>query len=145
MAEKTTTYPQHVTFQKRFVSPLDNPRSFDNRYLEIATAGTSGTLYDCMSGHWGYIHQVLICEHSGNAAKVALVDEGKTTTQYGKVTPWIPVDGNSCVAVQWCQCPLGPFQRSGNYGNAGGIGYYTDGAFYGGITLIVQIDPRMKE
>lgn len=145
MAEKNTTYPQHVTFQQRFVSPLDNPRSFDNHYTEIATTGTSGDLYDCMSGYWGYIHQVLVCEYSGTAGRIAIADQGNITLNHGRVTPWVPVDANTCVALQWCQCPLGPFQRSGNYGNAGGISYMTDGAFYGGITLIVQIDPRMKE
>ena len=147
MAEKTTTYPQNVTHQGRFVSPLDNPRSFDKRYLEIsAAAAASGTVYYCMSGHWAYIHQVLACEYSGNTgAGIQLVDPGHLDLSDGKVTPMIPIDPNSCVALQWCGCPLGPFTASGTYGNAGQINYNTDGAFYGGITLIVQIDPHMEE
>lgn len=145
MAEKHITYPQNVTNQGRLVTPLDIPRTFDQNYVHLAGTTTSGTVYSAVSGKWAYLHHMLICEHSGGTGgKIRLINPVLGYGTSGAATPWIPVEPNSCVSWQPCGCPLGPFTFSGTI-RGGRIDYETDGTLWGGVTLIVQIDPKMIE
>jgi len=145
MAEKHITYPQNVTAQGRLVTPLDVPRTFDYDYDTLIGTTTSGTLYPAVSGKWAYVHQLLVCEHSGGTGgKFRLINPALGYGNNGAATPWIPVEPNSCVSWQPCGCPLGPFVYSGAI-TGGQIHYETDGTLWGGVTVIVQIDPKMIE
>lgn len=137
MAEKTLAHVQERTKEGRLVIPLDHPRTFDYGNATISTAAsTSGAIYTACSGKDVYIKEMLVCEYSGNDALIRLTDAS------GNITPLIPVDANTCVTWQIRPAVAGPI-----HGPAGAIGVYyvTDGAFYGEISVYVQIDPQVEE
>lgn len=141
MAEKHIVEEKNITDAMDLVTPLDNPRTFDHDHTVLGTV-TSGVAYNTASGKVCYLHQMLVCELSGNAGKIRL---RKLITSGNPVqtpaTPWIPVEAaesgmSHCVCWSPCGCPLGPFYS--------GITYETVGLF-GEVTLIVQVDPRRLE
>lgn len=137
MAEKTLSHPNHRTKEGRLVIPLDHPRTFDYGNATIATASTtSGAIFTACSGKDVYIKEMIVSEYSGTDGLIRLTDAS------GNITPLIPVEANGCVAWQPRPAVAGPI-----HGPAGAVGVYyvTDGAFYGEVTVLVQIDPQVDE
>lgn len=137
MGEKTLGHVQTRTKESRLVIPLDHPRSFDYGNATISTATTvSGAIFTGCSGKDVYIKHMIVTEYSGTDSLMRLTDAS------GNITPLIPVGANTCVTWQPRPAVAGPIH--GPVG-APGVYYVTDGAFYGEVTVIVQIDPLVDE
>jgi len=137
MAEKTLAHVQELTKEGRLVIPLDHPRTFDyNNEVVTATATASGAVYTACSGKDVYIKHMIVTEYSGNDGLLKLVDAS------GDITPYIPIAANTCVTWDPRPAACGPLHA---VGNALEVFYNTDGAFYGSLTLVVQIDPQIDE
>ena len=138
MAEKTLSHPQHRTKEGRLVIPLDHPRTFDynNESINKTTVG-SGALYTACSGKDVYIKHMIVTEYSGTDSNIKLVDAS------GDITPYIPIAANTCVTWDPRPAVCGPLHSVTNSGCV--VFYNTDGAFYGQVTLVVQIDPQVEE
>ena len=131
MAEKTLTQEQNETKEGQLVTPMDHPRTFDYRNVDIIT--TSGVMYTTQSGKEAYIKQWIFTELSGTASRVWLHDIS------GWICPPINIPANTTVTWDVRPAACGPTH--------GTIGYETEvGAqFWGNATLIVQIDPKRTQ
>ena len=137
MAEKTLAHVQERTKEGRLVIPLDHIRAFDYQYtLVAATTTKSGAAYTACSGKDVYVKQWIVTEYSGTDGLIRLNDAS------GPITPYIPVAANTCVTLDPRPAAIGPLHAVANDMN---VFYNTDGAFYGAMTLVVKIDPKVDE
>lgn len=137
MAEKTLSHVQERTKEGRLVVPLDHPRTFDYNNEVIGSGFTSGLVYTACSGRDVYIKHMIVTEYSGTDGMLRLNDAS------GEITPYIPIAANTCVTWDPRPAACGPLHKAGN--NPLQVLWNTDAAFYGSITLIVQIDPQVEE
>ena len=145
MAEKYISEEKHRTRQGNLVTPLDNVRQYQENTCTI-NSGTSGTLLTGESGKVYYIRQAIICEESGYAGSVQLRTASVAnsgTCADSRLTPWIPVDENSCVCLDVCPCALGPICPNSGTNNA--IIRVEALSFAGEITLVLTVDPQVVE
>ncbi len=136
MAEKTLAHVQEYTKEGRLVIPLDDPRTSDYNNEIIGSGYTSGFIYSACSGKEVYIKHMIVTEYSGTDGMLRLNDAS------GQITPFIPVAANTCVTWDPRPTACGPLHA---VGDALEVFWNTDAAFYGSLTLIVQVDPQVEE